>query len=45
MSELFDKLMIVQKRLRRKLLGFTQAPASPLKVCENERKYVETKKK
>ena len=35
MSELFDKQVNAQKE---KLLGFTQAPASPQKVCdENER--------
>ena len=40
MSDLLDKQVNVQKEsLKIKLLGFTQAPESPRKVCdENERK-------
>ena len=38
MSGLFDKEMNAQKESFKKLLGFTQAPASPQKVYdENER--------
>ena len=38
MSELFDKEVNAQKESLKKLLRFTQAPASPRKVCdENER--------
>ena len=47
MSQLFDKEINAQKEsLIKKLSGFTQAPACPQKVCdENERnKYVNKKK-
>ena len=33
MSELLDKQVNVQKESLKKLLGFTQAPASPHKKC------------
>ena len=33
MSELLDKRMNVQKESLKKLPGFTQAPASPRKMC------------
>ena len=39
MSELFDKEVNAQKESLKKLLGFTQAPACPRKMCdENETK-------
>ena len=42
MSELFDKEVNAQKESMKKLPGFTQAPISPRKVCdENETKKQE----
>ena len=43
MSELFDKEVNAQKESLKKLPGFTQAPASPQKMCVMKMK--ETKKK
>ena len=43
MSELFDKEVNAQKESLKKLLGFTQAPASPRKKCAMKMK--ETRKK